>query len=111
MAGTKTIHINIHEAKTHLSKYLRKAEKGQRIVVCRRNVPIAVLGPTVAPAVDRSKGFGSARGKVIIPPEFFDPMPEEFLEYFGTPTPETMAREREAAEFMKRLNAGEMPEK
>jgi prevent-host-death family protein len=105
------IKVNIHEAKTHLSKYLRKAEKGQQIVVCRRNVPIAVLGPTVAPVVDRRKGFGSAKGKVVIHPEFFDPMPEEFLEYFGTPTPETRAREREGAEFMKRLNAGEIPEK
>lgn len=106
MAKSKTITINIHEAKTHLSKYLKKAERGQRIVVCRRNVPIAVLGPT-EPVVDRRKGFGSAQGKVIIPPEFFDPMPEEFLEHFGTSTPETMAREREAAEFMKKLNAGE----
>ena len=111
MAGTKTIHINIHEAKTHLSKYLKKAEKGQRIVVCRRNVPIAALGPMVAPVADRARLFGMDKGKTIIPPEFFDPMPEDFLAYFGDPTPETMAREREAAEFMKRLNAGEMPEK
>ena len=80
-------------------------------MVCRRNVPIATLGPIAAPVADRVKAFGSARGKVIIHPEFFDPMPEEFLEYFGTPTPETMAREREAAEFLKKLNAGEKPDK
>src|SRR5277367_1292344 len=103
MAGTKTIHINIHEAKTHLSKYLKKAEKGQRIVVCRRNVPIAVLGPMVAPVVDRAKAFGSATGKVIIPPEFWDPMIEEFPELYADTPPETLARELENAERMKRL--------
>jgi prevent-host-death family protein len=111
MAGTKTIRINIHEAKTHLSKYLRKAEKGQQIVVCRRNVPIAVLGPTTAPVVDRAKAFGSAKGKVVIPPEFFDPMIEEFPEFYQDATPESLALERANAELMKRLYAGVQADK
>jgi len=37
------IRLNIHEAKTHLSKYLAKLEKGETIVLCRRNQPIAEI--------------------------------------------------------------------
>jgi antitoxin (DNA-binding transcriptional repressor) of toxin-antitoxin stability system len=110
MAGTKPIHINIHEAKTHLSKYLEKIAKGHTVVLCKRNVPIAEIRP-LPKVVDRRKLFGMDKGKVIIPPEFFDPMTEEFPEHYETATPESMAREREAAEFMKRLNAGEIPER
>ncbi len=110
MAKSKTISINIHEAKTHLSKYLKKAEKGQRIVVCRRNVPIAVLGPTT-PVVDRASAFGMDKGKVIIPPEFWDPMIEEFPELYADATPESLAWERENAERMKRLYADVKPDK
>ena len=37
------ISINIHEAKTQLSKYLAKLRPGERILICKRNVPIAEL--------------------------------------------------------------------
>jgi prevent-host-death family protein len=111
MAKSKTITINIHEAKTHLSKYLKKAEKGQRIVVCRRNVPIAVLGPMASPGVDRAKAFGMDKGKVSLYPEFFDPMIEEFPELYADATPESLAFERENAERMKKLYADVKSEK
>lgn len=75
------IKVNIHEAKTHFSKYVKKAQKGQTIVLCRRNVPIAEIRPLPTDA-DRRKAFGAAKGKVVIPPEFFDPMPDDFLAYF-----------------------------
>ena len=40
------IRLNIHEAKTHLSEYLQRMEKkGEPIVLCRRNVPIAEIRP------------------------------------------------------------------
>ncbi len=74
------IKVNIHEAKTHLSKYLKKVEKGQTVILCRRNVPIAELRPTVA--ADRKRAYGMDKGKIVIHPEFFDPMPDEFLAYF-----------------------------
>ena len=37
--------INIHEAKTHLSRYLRRVKAGETILLCERNVPIAELTP------------------------------------------------------------------
>lgn len=62
----KTIKVNIHEAKTQFSKYLKKAENGQTIIVCRRNVPIAEIRATpVIPVVDRKKWFGMDKGKVV----------------------------------------------
>lgn len=83
MTKAKTITVNIHEAKTQFSKYLKKAEKGQTIIVCRRNVPIAEIRATsTSPAIDRKKWFGMDKGKVTIAPEFFDPMPDDFLAYF-----------------------------
>ena len=39
------IKLNIHEAKTHLSKYLLKLEKGEKILLCKRNIPIAEIIP------------------------------------------------------------------
>ncbi|HLW77758.1 MAG TPA: hypothetical protein VKS01_12250 [Bryobacteraceae bacterium] len=73
--------MNIHEAKTHLSKYVKKAQKGQRIVLCIRNVPVAELR-SLPKESDRKAGYGAAKGQVVIHPEFFDPMPDEFLAYF-----------------------------
>ncbi|UCF03933.1 MAG: type II toxin-antitoxin system prevent-host-death family antitoxin, partial [Deltaproteobacteria bacterium] len=39
------IRINIHEAKTHLSRYLDRLAKGESIILCKRNVPIAEIRP------------------------------------------------------------------
>ncbi len=39
------IRVNIHEAKTHLSKYLEKVAEGETIILCKRNVPIAEIRP------------------------------------------------------------------
>ena len=38
--------INVHEAKAKLSEYLRRASNGETIIIAKRNVPIATLGPT-----------------------------------------------------------------
>ena len=75
------IKVNIHEAKTHFSKYVKKAQRGQTVILCRRNVPIAELRP-LSNEVSGKRGYGAAKGKVVIPPEFFEPMPDEFLAYF-----------------------------
>ena len=39
------IKLNIHEAKTHLSKYLSKLKPGERILLCKRNQPVAEITP------------------------------------------------------------------
>lgn len=75
------IKLNIHEAKTHLSKYLARLAKGETIVLCKRNEPIAEIRPL---AVRRAKPrpLGLAKGTVQIGPSFFEPLSPEVLELF-----------------------------
>ena len=39
------IKLNVHEAKTHLSRYLEKLARGETILLCKRNIPIAEIRP------------------------------------------------------------------
>lgn len=71
--------VNVHEAKTHLSRLLARVEAGERITIARAGKPIAVLGPTDDRPPDRVPGYD--RGKVLIRPTFDDPIPE-LEEYF-----------------------------
>lgn len=75
------IKLNIHEAKTHLSRYLARLEKGETIVLCRRNTPIAEIRGIPA-ARKKPRPLGLAKGTVRIPPSFFDPLPDELLDLF-----------------------------
>jgi prevent-host-death family protein len=75
------IKANIHDAKTHFSKYLEKVAKGQTVVVCKRNVPIAEIRP-FTPKPKRNALLGIDKGKFTVGPEFFEPLPDELLEYF-----------------------------
>jgi prevent-host-death family protein len=71
--------VNVHEAKTHLSRLLARVEAGERITIARAGKPIAILGPAQDRPPDRVPGYD--RGKVIIYPSFDDPIPE-LEEYF-----------------------------
>jgi antitoxin (DNA-binding transcriptional repressor) of toxin-antitoxin stability system len=75
------IKLNIHEAKTHLSRYLECLAKGKVIVLCRRNVPIAEIRG-LPPERQEPRPIGLARGKVTILPGFHDPLPEDLLAAF-----------------------------
>ena len=69
-----TTTVNIHEAKTHLSKLLRRVMNGEEIIIAKAGKPIARLEPiTERPAV-RVPGMGI--GKLVIGPDFDDPLPE-----------------------------------
>ena len=72
------IKVNIHEAKTHFSRYLADVEAGETVVVCKRNVPIAEIRPVTGKPKPPRK-LGLARGLGHVPPEFFDPLPDEEL--------------------------------
>ena len=75
------IKLNIHEAKTHLSKYLARLKKGETIVLCRRNTPIAEIRPLPG-AINRPRRLGLAKGTIQILPSFFDPLPVDELAAF-----------------------------
>ena len=72
--------LNISEAKTHLSKYLERVERGETILLCRRNLPIAEIRP-LAGQSGKPRPVGMDRG-MTIPPEFFEPLPDDVLAAF-----------------------------
>ena len=80
MAGPKQ--INVHEAKTQLSKLLAEVEKGREIVVARDGKPVAKLVPFV-PAGKKKLRTGDWRGKIWVSPDFDAPLSEEELKDWG----------------------------
>lgn len=70
--------VNVHEAKTHLSRLLARVEAGERIVIARAGHPIAELTPITHVRPPRVPGMDRAR--VVIHDNFDDPLPD-FEEY------------------------------
>jgi prevent-host-death family protein len=70
--------VNVHEAKTHLSRLLARVEAGERITIARAGKPIAILAPAEERPPDRVPGID--KGLVVIHDDFDDPLPE-FEEY------------------------------
>ena len=69
--------LNIHEAKTHLSRYLEQVEAGETLILCRYNVPIAEVRPIKRKAKP-ARVFGLYDG-FGVSPEFFEPLPDDEL--------------------------------
>ena len=68
--------VNVHQAKTQLSRLLARVEAGEDVVIARRGEPVARL----VGCKSRSKRQADIlKGKVVIPDSFFDPLPEEEL--------------------------------
>lgn len=76
-----TIQINIHEAKTHLSRYLADLREGETIVLCRRNTPVAEIRPLAVPTTE-ARPIGLGKGVFSVPDTFFEPLPDELLAAF-----------------------------
>lgn len=69
--------VNVHHAKTHLSRLLAQVENGEEIVIARNGKPVARLESV------RKRGRRQPdifKGKIKIPDSFFDPLPEEELQ-------------------------------
>jgi len=75
------IRLNIHEAKTHLSKHLRRVKKGETIILCERNVPIAEIRP-IRPESRGPRPIGLDKGRLVVPENFNDPLPDWLLDAF-----------------------------
>ena len=71
--------INIHEAKTHLSRLLERVEAGEEIVIARAGRPVARLVPFRPRSKSREPGLW--RGNVSLAPDF-DHTPESVLDGF-----------------------------
>lgn len=72
--------VNIHEAKTHLSRLLARVAMGEEVIIAKAGKPVAKL-VAVEPARRKFK-FGSAKGKFVVPDDFNDPLPKEIEDLF-----------------------------
>lgn len=68
--------VNVHQAKTELSRLLARVEAGEDVVIARRGQPVARL---VACTVRVRRQPDVLKGKVVVPDTFFDPLPEDEL--------------------------------
>ncbi|HEX4275103.1 MAG TPA: type II toxin-antitoxin system prevent-host-death family antitoxin, partial [Bryobacteraceae bacterium] len=65
--------MNVHEARTNLSKLLERVELGEEITIMRPNVPVARLVAADRPRQQRELGWG--RGEIQVRDDFDDPLP------------------------------------
>jgi prevent-host-death family protein len=72
--------VNIHAAKTHLSRLVEEAAAGEEIVIAKAGKPLARLCPLAQ--VPKKRVLGRLRGKLIVPDDFDAPLPDEILDLF-----------------------------
>ena len=68
--------VNVHEAKTHLSRLIKQVEAGEEVIIARNGKPVALLTPLKRSGKRKP---GSMKGLFTVPDSFFDPLPEEEL--------------------------------
>jgi len=66
--------VNIHDAKTHFSKLLKRVLKGEEVIIARAGQPIARLSPL--PPKRGKRVPGSAKGLITIADDFDAPLPD-----------------------------------
>ncbi len=74
------ISVNIHEAKTHLSRLLKRVAAGEEILISKAGKPMAILTPISKPQANRVPGLD--KGVIQIPDDFDAPLPDDVLELF-----------------------------
>jgi len=65
--------VNVHEAKTHLSRLLERVERGDEIVIARAGKPVARLVPMEP--VERRRPIGKYKGQIWMSDDFDEPLP------------------------------------
>lgn len=71
------IQVNIHEAKTHLSKLIAE---GEEVIIARYGEPVARLVPILSKSESRKPG--SAKDRFKLADSFFDPLPAAVVDEF-----------------------------
>jgi len=66
--------VNIHEARTHLSRLLERVAIGEEVIIAKAGAPVAKL--VAVKKTPKKRVFGSAKGDFTVPDDFNDPDPE-----------------------------------
>jgi prevent-host-death family protein len=72
--------VNIHQAKTHFSRLVERAEAGEEIIIARSGKPVARLVPIYQ--LTERRVFGQMRGLITVSDDFDDPLPDDLLAAF-----------------------------
>lgn len=81
------VYVNIADAKARLSLYLDRVARGETIILCRRNAPVAEIRPLPKPLTE-PRPIGTDPD-LVVPDSFFEPLPEDLLQAFEGRGPET----------------------
>lgn len=73
--------INLHAAKTHLSRLVDDAINGREVVIARAGKPLVRLVPVAG--TGRRTGYGADRGRIRVSADFDAPLPADLLRAFG----------------------------
>jgi prevent-host-death family protein len=71
--------VSVHEAKTHLSRLLRRVAAGEEVTISRSGKPVAKLVPVIA---EGGRTFGIDEGKFEVPADFDAPLPDDVIRAF-----------------------------
>ena len=71
--------VNIHEAKTHLSRLIEEARRGEEVIIAKNNTPLVRL--EVLPEARSPRRIGGLRGILLHMSDDFDEPLEDFSEY------------------------------
>ncbi|HWZ81927.1 MAG TPA: type II toxin-antitoxin system prevent-host-death family antitoxin [Terriglobales bacterium] len=75
--------VNIHEAKTHLSRLIEKASKGEAFVIAKAGKPVVRVTPLGAPTGAQVRRLGFMEGEISVPDDFDRMGQEEIERSFG----------------------------
>jgi prevent-host-death family protein len=73
--------VNLHAAKTHLSRLVEEAVNGEEIVIAKAGKPVVRLVPVASKR--RRTGFGADKGKIRVRDDFDARLPDDVLRLFG----------------------------
>ena len=74
------VKVSVYAAKTHLSRLLDRAARGEEVVITRNGKPVARLAPVEQRRAPRK--LGALRGKIRVAADFDAPLPKEILALF-----------------------------
>jgi prevent-host-death family protein len=71
--------VNIHEAKTHLSRLVEQAAKGEPFIIAKAGKPLVKVTPLETPTAGQVRRLGFLAGEILVPDDF-DRMGSEDIE-------------------------------
>jgi prevent-host-death family protein len=75
--------VNIHEAKTHLSRLVEQAAKGEPFVIAKAGKPLVKVMPLDAPVAGQVRRLGFMEGRIVVPDDFDRMGSSEIERLFG----------------------------